>query len=295
MRSASGFLFAIVGFSLLSCGDAVIKSASADWPVPAIAFFRFLIAIPLLTIFIAAGQGREGFHISRPWLQLARGSALAICSSLFFLSINFMPIAEAAAIAFLSPVFTAVLSLIIYREPIRPAAWLMTAISMLGVILILRPNIAELGPVALLPVGSALVFAVLMMLNRAAAGTGSGFALQWAAAICTLPILGFVAWAGNASGLPQFSIDMPAASVVLKCTIVAGSASLAHWFIYQGTVRATAADASQAVYVQLPVALIIDALIFAHLPDWMAMLGAALIVAAGIGMWRAQGQSVEAH
>jgi drug/metabolite transporter (DMT)-like permease len=288
MRNANGFLFAAAGFALLSCGDAVIKSASADWSVPAIAFLRFLIAIPLLSLLIAAGQGREGFRISRPWLQFARGLALAISSSLFFFSIFFMPIAEAAAISFLSPIFTAILSRIFYGEPIRPSAWIMTAISLIGVALILRPNIAALGPIALLPVGSALVFSVLIMLNRIAVGTGSGFALQWAAALSTAPILALVAWAGDASGLPQFSINMPVVSVVLKCGIVAVSASLAHWLIYQGTVRVTAADAAQAVYVQLPVALIIDGVIFGHLPDWMAVVGAVLIVAAGIGMWQAQ-------
>jgi drug/metabolite transporter (DMT)-like permease len=288
MRNASGFLFAAAGFALLSCGDAVIKSASADWPVPAIAFLRFLIAIPLLSIVIAAGQGREGFRISRPWLQFARGLALAISSTLFFLSIFFMPISEAAAISFLSPIFTAILSRIFYREPIKASAWMMTAISLIGVVLILRPNIAVLGPIALLPVGSALTFSVLIMLNRIAVGTGSGFAMQWAAALSVAPIMAIVAWAGDASGLPQFAIDMPLASVVVKCAIVAISASVAHWLIYQGTVRVTAADAAPAVYVQLPVALTIDALVFGHFPDWMAVAGAALIVLAGIGMWRVQ-------
>jgi drug/metabolite transporter (DMT)-like permease len=67
---------------------------------------------------------------------------------------------------------------------------------------------------------------------------------------------------------------------------------MAHWLIYLGTTRSTAADAAQAAYVQLPVALLIDALVFRHSPDAMALGGSALIVSAGLIMWRLQRNAV---
>jgi drug/metabolite transporter (DMT)-like permease len=90
---------------------------------------------------------------------------------------------------------------------------------------------------------------------------------------------------GHFSGEPSLAISWPDNTVILRCAIVAVSASAAHWLIFQGTMRATAADAAQAVYIQLPVALAIDALVFRHFPDIMALLGATLIIAAGMSMW----------
>ena len=55
--------------------------------------------------------------------------------------------------------------------------------------------------------------------------------------------------------------------------------------------RVTAADAAQAVYIQLPVALTIDALVFGHFPDIMAIFGAVLIISAGLSMWLHQRRS----
>jgi drug/metabolite transporter (DMT)-like permease len=127
-------------------------------------------------------------------------------------------------------------------------------------------------------------FAVLMIFNRMAAGTGSGIALQWTAALFAAPVFAVVVFAGDFSGVSALAVRMPAASIILNYAIVAVSASISHWLIYQSTLRASAADASQAVYARLPVALALDALVFGKLLDRMALAGVALIVAAGIGM-----------
>ncbi len=275
MRTNSGFLFALAGFALLSCGDAVIKSIGPDWPAPAIAFLRFLIAIPLLSVIIAAGQGKAGFIVRRPWVQFGRGAGIALSSMFFFLSIFMMPLAEATAIIFLNPVFTAIISIFVFREALRPTAWMMTAVALAGVALVLRPNISELGIVALLPVASAFCFAVTIVLNRIAAGTGDAIALQWAAALAATPVLAVVTLTGDMSAIPGLAVGWPPASVIMKCGIVAVSASLAHWLIYQGTLRTSASDAAQAVYAQLPVALAVDTFIFGNRPDLLAMSGAS--------------------
>ena len=118
-------------------------------------------------------------------------------------------------------------------------------------------------------------------------------ALQWILATVAAPILIIVATAGHMAGLPAFQIGWPDASVVARCAIVAVTASTAHWLIYLGTTRSTAADAAQAVYIQLPVALLIDALLFRHFPDAMALGGSLLIVCAGLLMWLNQKRTIE--
>jgi drug/metabolite transporter (DMT)-like permease len=212
---------------------------------------------------------------------------------LFFISLFLLPLAEATAIVFVSPVITALLSALLLREHLQRSAWLATALALVGVALVLRPNLAEAGATAFLPLVAAFFFASMMILNRLASGTGSPMALQWILATVAAPILILVATAGHMSGLQAFQIGWPDASVVARCAIVAVTASTAHWLIYLGTTRSTAADAAQAVYIQLPVALLIDALLFRHFPDAMALGGSLLIVCAGLLMWLNQKRTIE--
>jgi drug/metabolite transporter (DMT)-like permease len=288
MRHNSGFTFAMAGFALLTCGDAVIKSMAGLWPALAVGALRFAIAVPMLAMFISATSGPASLRVRRPWLQLGRGTALALSSGFFFISLFLMPLAEATAIVFVSPIITAILSAIFLREPLHRAAWLASAVALAGVAMVLRPNLAELGIVALLPLCAAFFFALLLILNRKAVGSGSGLALQWVIAAVAAPLLAIFAAAGHFSAIPELALSWPEGSVALRCTVVAITASASHWLIYQGTTRGNAAVAAQAVYIQLPVALLIDAVIFRHLPDAMALAGSALILGAGAMMWLGQ-------
>lgn len=285
MRQSSGFTLALTGFALLTCGDAIIKSMAGLWPAPAIAALRFSIAIPLLGLFVLASQGTGSLRVKRPWLQLGRGVSIAASSCLFFTSLFLLPLAEATAIVFVSPVITAILSALFLREHLARAAWLATFVALAGVALVLRPNLAELGIVAAFPLLAAFFMATMMIFNRLAAGSGSPMALQWALALVAAPLLLLVASAAHFSGVEALQVGWPHWSVVLRCAIVAVTASTAHWLIYMGTTKGTAADAAQAAYIQLPVALLIDVVLFRHFPDAMALGGSLLIVCAGVIMW----------
>jgi drug/metabolite transporter (DMT)-like permease len=261
------------------------------WPAPAVVALRFIFAIPLLLLLLSIKDGKKGFAISKPLLQIARGLAMACTSLCFIISLFLMPLAEATAIVFVSPVITALLSAAFLKEPMRPRLWVASALALIGVAFVLRPNLVELGWVALLPVIAAFFFSVMMIFNRLAAGTGTPEALQLAIASVAAPVVLVGAFIFHFSGEPAFVIRWPDSDIILRCAIVAFSASAAHWLIFQGTIRATAADAAQAVYIQLPVALTIDALVFRHFPDIMALVGAALIIAAGLSMWLHQRQA----
>ncbi|MGL5838427.1 MAG: DMT family transporter [Sphingorhabdus sp.] len=294
MKNLSGFTLALAGFAFLTCGDALIKSMAGLWPPTAIAALRFSIAIPLLATLAFGNSGKSAFQIRRPWIQAGRGFALAASSAFFFSSLFLLPLAEATAIVFVSPIITALLSALFLRERLGLFAWAGTLLALIGVAIVLRPNLAEAGVAALLPLAAAFFFASLMILNRMASGTGSALALQFILAAVAAPLLIMVSLAGHRSGIAQLQIDWPEWSVIARCSIVAITASVSHYLIYTATTRATAADVAQAVYVQLPVALAIDALVFRHFPDIAAIGGSALIISAGLLIWYNQRRLVKA-
>lgn len=283
---AVGLASALAGFALLSVGDSVIKGMAGLWSPIGIAALRFAIGACGLSVLLAAREGWAGFRPRRPWLQLARGACLAGATLTFFSSLFVMPLAEATALVFLAPILTALLSGPLLGETVRRQAYIASALAFLGVLVVLRPNIAEFGPVALLPVCAALFMALLMLANRASAGHGSALSMQAHMAIVAAPILAVATLAGDASGLPVLTLEWPPLEVWRGCAVVAVTASTAHWLIFHGTMRAGAALVSPMTYVQLLVAGGIGWWWFGERPDAVALLGAAMIIGAGLYLWR---------
>ena len=282
----TGMLLALGGFALLSVGDGVVKSIAGQWPGTAVAALRYSIgAIGLATILLLK-EGRAGFHLPMWKAQLARGFFVAMATVCFFSAIFLMPLAEATAIQFTSPMLTGLLSALLLGERASKRVWIATIVAFAGVLVVLRPNIAVLGWAALLPLGSALGMAFLMIFNRAVSDAGSGLLMQVLVASIAAPFLVMAAVIGHYSGFAPLHVAWPHWSVIARCALVAVSASTAHWIVYTATTRASAATVAPMVYVQLIMALGIGMIFYGDFPDWVSILGSALIVAAGLWLWR---------
>ncbi|MDE2597678.1 MAG: DMT family transporter [Sphingomonadales bacterium] len=281
----SGLLFALAGFALLSCGDAVIKTMTGMWAPTAIATTRYVLGAVGLGALLAHRQGAAGFTMQMPWVQLARGAAVGMATVGFFSAVFVMPLSEATSITFTSPMITALLAALFLGEPARRETWIASFVAFAGVLIVLRPNFAELGWAALLPLMSAVGMSVLMICNRAAAGKATPLAMQFFVAAMASPLLIAASLIGHGSGIGRFALHWPHWSVVARCAVVACSASFAHWFIYMGTTRAGAASIAPMTYVQLIVALTLGWALFGDVPDAVSMLGAAVIVGAGLFLW----------
>lgn len=271
---------------LLSMGDAIVKSMVPFWPATAIAALRYLFGAVGLGVFLIAKEGRAGFVIANPAIHWGRALAVAFSSVCFFIGVKLMPLGDATAITFVGPMLTALLSALFLGERASRATLVASVVAFAGVLIVLRPNVAEAGLAALLPLGSALGMSVLILLNRKAAGTASVLALQFSIAALATPILIGLAIAGHFSGVRGFEVLWPATPVVIKCAIVAVSASCAHALIFLATTRASAATIAPMTYVQLIVAITIGAVVFGDLPDATSLVGSALIVGAGLFLWR---------
>lgn len=280
-----GLLLALAGFVLLSCGDAVVKTMAGQWPPTAVAALRYTLGAVGLAGLLLASEGRAGFALPHPRVQLLRGFSVGMATIGFFAAIYVMPLASATAITFTSPMITAVLAAVFLKEPANRATWLATGMAFIGVVVVLRPNLAEAGLAALLPLFSACGFSLLMICNRFVAGSASALAMQVLVACLAAPLLIMATLAGHLSGAEGLAVTVPHWSVVAKCAVVAVSASTAHWLIFLGTTRAGAASVAPMTYVQMLVASGLGWLYFDNRPDLMTLLGAVIIVGAGLLLW----------
>jgi drug/metabolite transporter (DMT)-like permease len=281
-------LVALAGFTSLSIGDAVVKSMAGEWPGTAVSALRYAFGAAGLAIVVAAMHGRAGFVLPRPALQFGRAAAVSLATICFFMGVMAMPLADATAIQFTSPIITALLAPFVLRERTGASALLATLLAFAGVLIVLRPNLLELGPVAFYPLGAALGMSWLMMFNRKAAGDAPVMVMQFLLAVIAAPILIAAAALLGVYGGAPFEVPPPSLEVVLKCAAVAVFATLGHSLIYWAIVRATAAAVAPMTYVQLLTAAGIGWAWFGDAPDAATFGGAALIIAGGLWLWRAQ-------
>ena len=287
-RAGPALLIALGGFSLLSVGDAVVKSMAGEWPAPAVSALRYCFGAVGLGAAVAIRHGRAGFVFPRPLLQAGRGLAVSLATICFFLGVMAMPLADATAIQFTSPFLTAMLSALVLRERVPRLAWSAIVLAFAGVLIVLRPNLLAVGGAALYPLGAALGMAFLITFNRKSAGDAPILVMQFALAVVAAPVLVAAAGTLDALGGPRFEIDRPSAEVVLKCAAVACTASVGHMLIYRATLHAGAALVSPMTYVQLFVAAALGWIVFGDAPDIFTAAGAALIIGGGLLLWRAQ-------
>ena len=284
-NDSHGLLFALCGFALLSVGDAVIKTIAGAWPGTAVALTRYAIGAALLGVLLWHREGRAGFRLTRWRWHLLRGLGVAVATVAFFSALFVMPLAEATSISFTSPILTALLAAPILGERLKPVSLVAMLLAFVGVVIVLRPSFAELGLVALLPLLAAFGMSLLMLGNRAVAGSGSALAMQFAVAALALPVLAAATLAGHWSGLPQYRVGAVDWTIVARCAVVACTASTAHWLIYRGTERTGAARVAPMTYVQMLVALTLGVAVFGDRPDGIALIGAAVIIAGGLLLW----------
>ena len=282
----SGLLYALCGFTLLSIGDAVIKSIAGAWPGTAVAALRYLIGAIGFGALLFLKEGRQGFAMPMPKLQLLRGFSVAMATICFFSSIFLMPLADATAIGFTSPMITAIFSAMFLHERTHATKWIAIFVAFGGVLLIMRPNVMELGWVALLPLAAAMSMAFMIIGNRAVAGTGSPLLMQFLVASLAVPFILCAAFIGHFSGVEALHVGVPDWTIIARCTLVAVTASFGHWLIYMATTRASAAEIAPMTYVQLLIAVGLGIILFGYLPDLTSLAGAGIIVASGLILWR---------
>ena len=263
----------------------MVKSIAGEWPAHAVSALRYSVGAAGLTAWVAWRHGRAGFVMPMPMVQLGRGAAVALATLCFFMGVMAMPLADATAIQFTSPIMTALLAPFVLREATGRATWAATLLAFAGVLIVLRPNLMEIGAAALFPVGAAFGMSWLMMLNRMAAGAAPVMVMQWLVATVAAPLLVAAAAILHFAG---FEIPPPSALTVAKCVAVALLATLGHALIFEAVSRASASSVAPMTYVQLIVAAGLGWALFGDPPDAATFGGAALIIAGGLVLWRAQ-------
>ncbi|WP_346897659.1 DMT family transporter [uncultured Roseibium sp.] len=161
-----GILLMCAGVACLSANDAVAKTLTAGYSPLQILFLRNVIALPFTLLIALLMGGAPALRSHRPAAHLLRGALWVGATVMFFTSFMHLGLAEATALIFVAPVFITVISALFLRERVGRGGWLAVLAGFLGVLIVIRPGGAAFQPIALLPVATALVYAMLMLSAR---------------------------------------------------------------------------------------------------------------------------------
>jgi drug/metabolite transporter (DMT)-like permease len=102
------------------------------FPVTELILFRSIVSL-LLSLIVVWKVGISPFGNSRKTLFL-RGVFGVTALTMFFYTLQKMPIATAITIQYLSPIFTSLFAIWILNEPMKTRQWLFFAVSFLGIL-----------------------------------------------------------------------------------------------------------------------------------------------------------------
>ena len=281
----AGLLYALAGFCTLSIGDAIVKSMAGEWPAPAMAAVRYIVGTGLLVVLLVRQEGWGAVALPKDKIQWLRGLAISCSAIGMFFAVWLMPLAEATTIAFTQPMITAVLATVLLGERARRSTWVATLIAFIGVFIVLRPNFASAGWGSLFPLMGATGMSVTIIANRAVTGRASVLTMQYYMSVTAMIILSVATVAAHFSGAETFRLTWPDWTIVARCAFMGMSATAAQMLIYMGTVKAGAGTIAPMTYGQLLMATGLGWMFFGDAPDALAMLGAAIIIGAGLYLW----------
>jgi len=272
-RPFRGIAMILASTVFLGASDVTAKYLSATLPSIEIAWIRFLVFALIMSPAMVPGSPLFALRSQRPGLQLLRGTAL-LFSSLFFISgLRFLPIAEASATGFVSPLFVTALSIFFLGESVGVRRWLATAVGLIGVLIILRPGSSAFHPAAIFPIVSALAWACTMIMTRMLSGKEHVITTMTYSSIAGVCIL---------SALVPFVWVAPSWHDILFGIFIGIASTAGQWIVVLAFRYADASVLAPFQYTQLLWVSILGFVIFGELPDVWTVTGAVFIVASGL-------------
>lgn len=273
-----GILMMLAATGMFGAMDGMSKILVLHYPAPLVLWIRHLIAVPLVLGAFFAMRGRPPLRAARPWLQIARTTVLVVEMTLVMIAFRIMPLAAVHAIVAATPLLVTALSVPVLGERVGWRRWLAVLAGFFGVLLIVRPGIGVVHPGALLALVCALLFAVYNLLTRLVARAdqpATSFVWQTATSAVLLTLVGPPLWVPIAPG------HWP----LLAALGLLGASG--HYLMVRALALVPAVVVQPIFYMMLVWAAFWGFVLFGEIPDRFTVLGALLVVGAGLyAAWR---------
>ena len=160
-----GILLIVFGMLIFSIQDALIKELATTASLIQIFVTRGIIGLILLFTFLKLSKLPISIGSKNPLIALIRGLLFPISFLSFYLAMAAIPIAEASALFFVSPLFMTILSRIILKNKVGIHRLFAIVVGFVGIILIIKPEFSNFNWVMILPIFCAFCYSLSMILT----------------------------------------------------------------------------------------------------------------------------------
>jgi drug/metabolite transporter (DMT)-like permease len=239
---------------------------------------RYAFQAVATTMVLLPRYGTALLRTEHPRYQLLRGALLLVSSTLAFLSLRYMPLAEFTSMVLIAPLVVTLLAATALKEEVSPLRWALVAGGFVGTLVMLRPGGTVFSWAILLPLGLVISNAWFQVLTSRLARTEKPLTMHF-----------YTGWVGTLIA----TVPLPFAWTTLSgwhwwglLCLMGFMGTVGHFLLILAYQRAPASTLTPYLYAQIAFAVIGGWLIFAQVPDTVSLVGMAFIAVCGAaGAW----------
>jgi drug/metabolite transporter (DMT)-like permease len=268
-----GVTFIVLSYALVPMMDGIAKYLSADYPVGQIVWARYFFHLAVLLPLVLLRHGGRALLPARPWAQVLRGALLLGSTILFFTAIAEMPIADALALVFVSPLVVTALSPLVLGERVGLRRGSAVVVGFLGALVIIRPGFGVLQPAALLALGAGCLYGSYLLATRRLAGA--------APPLVTLTYTALIGAIVMSLWVP-FVWQPPSLGAWAWMIAMGSLAASGHFLLIKAFEHAPATILAPFTYVEIIAATVVGYFAFGDFPDAWTWIGITIIAGSGL-------------
>jgi drug/metabolite transporter (DMT)-like permease len=268
-----GIALMVFAMLLVPLMDGTAKYLTSDYPVLQIVWARYAFHLLSLLPFII-WKLRPGELLPAPLtLQIIRALVLNADTFLFVAAMALIPLADGKAIFFAAPLVMTALAPLMLKETIGPRRIIAVVVGFIGALVIMRPDMQGIELGHALALGSAILYAIYMLLTRKVSGAGS-----------ILTTLAFPALVGTItlSFIMPFQWQAPDLNGWLLMLLLGALGAFSHYALIQAFYHSDAGTLAPFAYTEIISAVLFGLIVFDQLPDVWTWIGMAIVIASGL-------------
>lgn len=271
-RTLAGIGLMLAAMFAFSLNDVMGKWLVGTFGVAQLLLIRSGAALVMLLPAIRATGIRAILRPERRGLHVLR----AICSTaevaFFYWAVVYLPLADTVAFYLACPIFVTIFANLLLKEDVGWRRWLAVLCGFGGVIIAVNPTGAGLGWPALIALGGTMLFAGLNILTRMLAGENEVTLVSWQ--VVSALLFGLV--------VAPFRWVQPSLLEFGALALLGIISTFGHMGVNRALKYAPAAVVVPYQYTLIVWAVLFGILFFGDWPKAHVVIGAAIIVAAGL-------------
>ncbi len=275
-----GIILMVSTTFIFAVQDGISRHLAEEYNVLMVVMIRywFFAAFVLTVTSRQAGSIRKAAFSTQPILQSLRSLILIVEICVMVYAFTLLGLVESHAVFTSYPLVIAALSGPILGEKVGWRRWAAIGVGFVGVLIILRPGFGVFSPAAIVPLISAMLFALYGLLTRYAAKKDSAnTSFFWTGTVGAVAITAVGIWYWE----PMSSSDW----VWMSALCVSGA--LGHFTLIKCYEVAEASSVQPFAYLQLVFASIIGITLLGEHLETNVAIGAAVVVLSGLfTLWR---------